>query len=96
MDRQQSRALVARVDTVLWEVWDPIGVNGFPEARDEYTGYAPRVAGMLRSGASDAEIECHLNRMVTDRMGLPPMRPDIAARTLAALRAFLAEGDPHG
>jgi hypothetical protein len=85
MDREPSPTLIAEVDAVLWEVWDPIGVNDAPEARDEYTSYAPGVAQLLRSGASDAVIERHLATLILD-MGLSWVNPDRARRTLAALR----------
>jgi hypothetical protein len=80
--------LIGAVDSVLWEVWDPIGVNDVPEARDEYASYAPGVAGLLRSGASDDEIRSHLATIVAEWMGLPPVDPDPERRTLAALRAL--------
>ena len=82
------RALTRAVDTVLWEVWDPIGVNYAPEARDEYTSYAPEVAGLLRSGASDDEIRSHLATIILERMGLAWVNPERERRTLAALRAL--------
>lgn len=89
MDRETSRSLIAQVDSVLWEVWDPIGVNDTREARDEYTSYAPAVAQMLRSGATDAEIERHLAQIILYRMEMPWVDPDGARRTLAALRQIL-------
>ena len=92
MERQPIRALIDAVDRVLWEVWDPIGVNGYPEARDEYTGYAPVVARMLHDGATDAEIGWHLSGIMVDRMGLSYVDLHQAARTLAALRALVDGG----
>lgn len=86
MDREPSPTLIAEVDSVLWEVWDPIGINDAPEARDEYTSYAPGVAQLLRSGASDAEIERHLATIILESMGMSWVNPDRARRTLAALR----------
>lgn len=86
MDGEHSQALIDRIDAVLWEVWDPIGVNHAPEARDEYTGYAPDIAQMLRSGASDAEIERHLASIILENMGMSWVNSDRARRTLAALR----------
>lgn len=80
--------LIEAVDSVLWEVWDPIGVNDVPEARDEYASYAPGVARLLRSGASDAEIRSHLATIVAERMELPPRDLERERRTLAALRAL--------
>lgn len=95
MDELESRALIARVDAVLWEVWDPIGVNDCPDARDEYTGYAPKVARMLRSGTSDAEIERHLNWMAFDRMGLSLLDLEQTRRAVAALRDLLCGNDEN-
>ncbi len=92
MDRETSSALVARVDSVLWEVWDPIGVNDAPEARDEYTSYAPAIAQLLRTGASDGEIECHLATIILENMGMSWVNPDRARRTLAALREIPIAG----
>ncbi|CAB4948536.1 unannotated protein [freshwater metagenome] len=43
---------------LLW--WDPLGVYGEPEARDEYAAYVPRLAGLLRSGAREADVAAHL------------------------------------
>ncbi|HEX8455221.1 MAG TPA: hypothetical protein VF647_24285 [Longimicrobium sp.] len=85
MGKEQSRALIAGVDSVLREVWDPIGINGAPETRDEYTSYAPHIARLLRSGASDAEIERHLATLILG-MGISWVSPDRARSTLAALR----------
>lgn len=92
MQRQSIHALIDAVDRVLWEVWDPIGVNDCPEARDEYSGYAPVVARMLHDGATDAEIGRHLSWMMVERMGMFYVDPHRAARTLAALRALVNGG----
>jgi len=82
------RSLTRAVDTILWEVWDPIGVNDAPEARDEYTSYALGIAGILRAGASDDEIRAHLASIILESMGLSWVNPDREQRTLAALRAL--------
>ena len=39
--------LYRRVDEVLHYLWDPIGVAGAPEARDEYYSYLPHVFSLL-------------------------------------------------
>lgn len=74
------------IDRVLWEVWDPIGVNAQPEVRDEYQGYINAVYGLLIGAASGAEIDTLLRRIETEQMGLS--NPSAAARsaTIAALR----------
>jgi hypothetical protein len=88
MNKEQVRSLIAQVDSVLWEVWDPIGVNDVPEARDEYTSYAPAVARLLHSGASDDVIQRHLATIALEQMGMLRVDPDRAERTVAALRGI--------
>lgn len=65
-------ALYRAVDEVLHYLWDPIGVSGVPQARDEYHGYLPRVFGMLREGSSESQIAAHLTLITSERMGLSP------------------------
>ena len=71
---------------MLWEVWDPIGVNKFPDARGEYSMYVNGVFELLISGASDESITQHLVRIATDRMGLSPGFS--VPQTVSALRAI--------
>ena len=66
----KDQALYNAVDEVLHYIWDPIGVSGVPQARDEYYGYLPHVFSMLRNGASDESIVAYLGEVVTKRMGL--------------------------
>src|SRR3954447_12365351 len=68
-------------ELLFWR-WDPIGVSGsFPNARDEYDAYAPRVAALLRGGASAEAIDAHLEQVAVERMGLAPGRPRAAVGT---------------
>lgn len=62
--------LYRAVDEVLHYVWDPIGVSGHPQARDEYYGYLPKVFGLVRDGAHPEEVAAHLGSITTDRMCL--------------------------
>ncbi len=56
---------------ILFWKWDPIGVcDSFPNTADEYDGYAPRVVGALRRGASEGEIATLLHSIEHDAMGL--------------------------
>ena len=66
----KDQALYNAVDEVLHYVWDPIGVSGSPQARDEYHGYLPHVFSMLHSGATAESISTYLGEVVTERMGL--------------------------
>ena len=62
--------LLQRVDEVLHYLWDPIGVRGVPEARDEYRTYTPQVFSLLKNSASAEKVAQYLNTVATDRMGL--------------------------
>jgi hypothetical protein len=58
------------VDEILWEYWDPIGVNEEPVARDEYTSYVPSVVQLLKNGADARKISQHLLSLETVSMGI--------------------------
>jgi hypothetical protein len=73
----KSQAMEARlktafklVDEILWNDWDPIGVNGVLAVRDEYHTYSWKVAD-LKLRAVDAEIIAqYLFQIETVQMGL--------------------------
>ena len=56
---------------LLMTYWDPIGVNGIPEASDEYDTYLGPLAGKLREGADASGVCEYLSGIQTERMGLP-------------------------
>jgi hypothetical protein len=68
----EDMALYRAVDEVLHYLWDPIGINSVPQARDEYHGYLPKVFGMLREGADESQIAAYLTTVTIERMGLSP------------------------
>jgi hypothetical protein len=65
-----EQALYQRTDEVLHYLWDPIGVAGCPQARDEYYAYLPQVFGMLLEKKTEEEIASYLMRVEDERMGL--------------------------
>lgn len=89
MEKYAARSVKQQFDRILWEVWDPIGVNKISPARDEYSGYVNGVFQLLTSGCSDEEISRHLLTIVHERMELrattvADMQPTvIALRTIA-------------
>lgn len=62
--------LYEAVDEILYLDWDPIGVAGVPEARDEYRAYLPQVFAMLQGGGGIASVAGYLSHVRVDRMGL--------------------------
>jgi hypothetical protein len=62
--------LYRRIDELLHYVWDPIGISGIPEARDEYQSYLPRVFKMVVDKVPDQHIADYLLLLESDSMGL--------------------------
>lgn len=81
-DRQLHRA----ISEVLHYLWDPIGVAGVPDARDEYEGYVDRVLSLLRSAATETEIVDFLVDIETNGMGLDLPRENSAETVTTLLR----------
>jgi hypothetical protein len=50
--------------------WDPIGVDGIPEAADEYDSYIAGVYELLAAEATAAAISDFLRGIEVDRMGM--------------------------
>ena len=88
MEKYAARRVKQEIDRVLWEVWDPIGVNRIPNARGEYGMYVNGVFEVLKSGASDEFIAEHLLTIATDRMELAGPTMAHMRPTVAALRAI--------
>lgn len=90
-----AAGLAARVDEILFQQWDPIGVNDLPgsgDVRDEYRSYVPVVLALLRQGATTAQLAAWLEQQAVARMGLSAehCRP-ACLRAAAALTAAFAE-----
>lgn len=80
----RDKELFKRCGEVLHYIWDPIGVAGVPQARDEYDSYVPQVFGRVRDRASPEEIAAHLNRIEVEEMGLRAT-PEHALKTAEVL-----------
>ncbi len=73
MNKQLSpehQELYGGVGEVLHYLWDPIGVSGVPQARDEYDSYVPQVFSLLVSQASTQGLIAFLDHTATQTMGL--------------------------
>jgi hypothetical protein len=62
--------LAARVHEAMLSAWDPIGIQGFAEAHDEYDSYVPEICALLRRRATVDEVFAYLWRLETEHMGL--------------------------
>jgi hypothetical protein len=82
------KPLLEQVRRVLWETWDPIGVNAHTEAFGEYDSYAPGVVTLLIHDCTPAELDVHLSRIETNDMGLSQLPAAARASAVAALIAL--------
>jgi hypothetical protein len=89
----KDQALFRAIGEVLHYVWDPIGVAGVPQARDEYDGYVGELFSLIRSGATEVELSSRLEEIAGDRMGLGAAkdRSDEAASAIMDWRDFVDE-----
>ncbi len=92
MEKYAARAVKQEISKVLWEIWDPIGVNTWPEARDEYESYVNQVFVLIVNRASDEEIGLHLFHIASQAVGLSYATVDQMMPTVRALRAPNSSG----
>ncbi len=79
--------LYKRIDEILWSDWDPIGVSGAPEARDEYYDYLPQVFRLALDGSNENRIAEYLFWVESERMGLAGNKQKCKQIGLLVLRA---------
>ena len=75
------------IDRILWELWDPIGLNDSLAARDEYSSYVGGLERRLRQGASVRDLERHLQEIERSSLGLsfPSGKATLAAEAIRLL-----------
>lgn len=66
----KQKQLYNLIDEILWNEWDPIGVNDIPDARDEYQSYTPSIFSMVLRKVNVEEIANKLYEIETGRMAL--------------------------
>lgn len=65
----EHKTLYKRVDEILWNDWDPIGVNDIAP-RDEYQSYVPEIFSLLIQNKTDKEISDRLYKIETEIIGV--------------------------
>ena len=75
---------------LLMRHWDPIGVSGIPEARDEYDFYLGMIAGSLRSDWAVETIADQLHSIRTTTMERDAWR-DVDRRVAGILKDWYAK-----
>lgn len=61
ISKQTALGILSEIRRILWEHWDPIGVNDEPKAFGEYDSYADGIYDLLMRGVSDDEIAQQLH-----------------------------------
>ncbi|HYE54316.1 MAG TPA: hypothetical protein VD996_05715 [Chitinophagaceae bacterium] len=70
MSSTNNQITYRQIDDILWNDWDPIGVNDYEEPSDEYYSYIPEVYKLKLQNATAEEIAQYLLKIETDNMGL--------------------------
>lgn len=63
------KELYQTIDEILWNEWDPIGINGVTP-RDKYRDYTPTIFGLKKRGADKEVLAQKLFELETKNMGL--------------------------
>jgi hypothetical protein len=87
-DKSLWNELHYEIDRILWEEWDPIGLNHHPQSRDEYDRYAMGVVIRLQHGAAEPEIADYLWHCQTFAIGSD--RPERAHTDAVAAKCIAA------
>jgi hypothetical protein len=80
-----SQILWNRIRDALLHEWDPIGIQEYPGAHDEYDSYVADVYRMLSLRSTEEDILIYLWSLETEHMGLRGER----ARTEAFAKRLL-------
>jgi hypothetical protein len=74
-----------KISKVLYESWDPIGINELSGFDDEYDSYIGEIALLLERVATVDEISSLLKRIALERMGLSSPELDKRSLSVAAV-----------
>ena len=91
----QEMKLYRQVDEILHYMWDPIGVAGIAQARDEYHSYLPHVFKFVLDKKNKDEIASYLTEIETGSMGLASnykVALEVAETLLNTREAIISEG----
>tara|TARA_B100000963_G_scaffold346861_1_gene352573 strand:- start:493 stop:780 length:288 start_codon:yes stop_codon:yes gene_type:complete len=73
LDKNTYKELFKIVNQILWEDWDPIGINDNPQIREEYSGYAPQIIKLLIDNKDSKQISKLLAQISNIDLGLGPI-----------------------
>jgi len=91
----QEMKLYRQTDEILHYKWDPIGVSGIAQARDEYHAYLPQVFKRVLNDSKKEEIAEYLIEVESNSMGLTANKKkalEVATVLIEARKAIINEG----
>ena len=65
-----KNSLYSEIDWILWNDWDPIGINDYGGPSDEYRSYVSEIHKLLKKTNEEEKIAKHLDSIVTEQMGM--------------------------
>jgi hypothetical protein len=83
---------LGRLERLLWEEWDPIGVNNLPGSETEYDSYASELLKKLKRGTTVEKIASHLGKAERVHMGLSESHTKNRAVAERIVKLFGAAG----
>jgi hypothetical protein len=89
---ESDATLYQQVFAVLFDDWDPIGVNGFAP-RDEYNSYAPALISLIRSGADENKVAEQLGVFARESMRLSHVDVERDRRVTRRLIELIRDGE---
>lgn len=91
----QEMKLYRQIDEILHYIWDPIGIAGVAEARDEYSSYLPQVFQLVLKNNDKNKIASYLIEIETNRMGATANKEFAlnVAEILLSAREVIIDGD---
>ncbi len=95
ISRHDMTLLYREVCELLWEEWDPIGVNGASTATDEYDSYAGTICRFLLDGCDESKLVAHLQDIQRNSMGLSSVDAECDLRVARLLLALVSPGDKN-
>lgn len=72
MEKELVKNHLVIISKILWEDWDPIGINVIANAKDEYDSYAPKIYQMISRGDDYELVADYLTYVDTELIGNKP------------------------
>lgn len=82
--------LLRAVNDILFDEWDPIGINEYFKCRDEYASYAPTILRILLSGGDEHKLTTHLCELQRVSMGLSKIDEEVNRRIARLLLGLVS------